>query len=128
MKLTRRSFLKVTGISLGIAGCFPKEPPYPIAGIEMVPLGKLKIRRSLSRSILIEDLDRMIESVGKIGLQNPIVVRRLPDGNFEVLDGICRLIGARANEIEMIPCRCLDLSEDECSTYTRLKSVTRSST
>lgn len=53
------------------------------------------------------------DSVAGMGLVNPIVVRKLNNGLYQVIDGQWRVLAARANGMFNIPVNVVKMSDDE---------------
>jgi len=70
-----------------------------------LPLEKLQISKfNVRKKIQKEDLKLLADSIKEIGVLQPLIVKPLPEGKYEVIAGQRRLIAARAVGIKVVPC------------------------
>ncbi|HYH39816.1 MAG TPA: ParB/RepB/Spo0J family partition protein [Azospirillum sp.] len=82
--------------------------PVPLSDVVMVPVAAIALPDSLARRrIDPEGLDALIRSIGEHGLLQPVLVRPLPDGRYELLAGLRRLRAVQAIRQSAIPARLL---------------------
>ena len=60
-----------------------------------------------------EEMERMIESIRKVGAITPALARPLPDGGYELISGHRRLAACQVLEIETMPVIVREMSDDE---------------
>lgn len=60
-----------------------------------------------------EEMERMIESIRKVGTITPALARPLPDGGYELISGHRRLAACQVLGIETIPVIVREMSDDE---------------
>ena len=60
-----------------------------------------------------EEMERMIESIRKVGTITPALARPLPDGGYELVSGHRRLAACQVLEIETMPVIVRKMSDDE---------------
>ena len=81
----------------------------------------------LSQSVLIDFEDNpfkvifddkmndLIESIKENGVLTPVIVRRIDDGNYEILSGQRRVAACRLLNIDLIPAIVKDISYDDAA-------------
>ena len=60
-----------------------------------------------------EEMERMIESIRKVGTITPALARPLPDGGYELISGHRRLAACQVLGIETMPVIVCEMSDDE---------------
>ena len=60
-----------------------------------------------------EEMERMIESIRKVGAITPALARSLPDGGYELISGHRRLAACQVLGIETMPVIVREMSDDE---------------
>ena len=60
-----------------------------------------------------EEMDRMIESIRKVGAITPALARPLPDGGYELISGHRRLAACQVLGLETMPVIVREMSDDE---------------
>ena len=60
-----------------------------------------------------EEMERMIESISKVGAITPALARPLPDGGYELISGHRRLAACHVLGIETMPVIVREMSDDE---------------
>ena len=60
-----------------------------------------------------EEMDRMIESIRKVGAITPGLARPLPDGGYELISGHRRLAACQVLEMETMPVIVREMTDDE---------------
>ena len=60
-----------------------------------------------------EEMERMIESIRKVGTITPALARPLPDGGYEIISGHRRLAACQVLGIETMPVIVREMSDDE---------------
>lgn len=60
-----------------------------------------------------EEMERMIESIRKVGAITPVLARPLPDGGYELISGHRRIVACQMLGIETMPVIVREMSDDE---------------
>ena len=101
------------GIGRGLAAILPEtgigDPAYREVPVSMIRANPDQPRRSFDP----ESISALAESIAEAGIVQPLVVRPLPDGRYEVIAGERRWRAAREAGIENVPALVRD--EDEAT-------------
>ena len=82
--------------------------------VKNIPLDELHPFKNHPFKILNnEEMERMIESIRKVGTITPALARPLPDGGYELISGHRRLAACQALGIETMPVIVREMSDDE---------------
>lgn len=82
--------------------------------VKNIPLDKLHPFKNHPFKILNnEEMERMIESMRKVGTITPALARPLPDGEYELISGHRRLAACQVLGIETMPVIVREMSDDE---------------
>lgn len=82
--------------------------------VKNIPLDKLHPFKNHPFKILNnEEMERMIESIRKVGTITPALARPLPDGGCELISGHRRLAACQVLGIETMPVIVREMSDDE---------------
>ena len=82
--------------------------------IKNIPLDELHPFKNHPFKILNnEEMERMIESIRKVGTITPALARPLPDGGYELISGHRRLAACQVLGIETMPVIGREMSDDE---------------
>ena len=82
--------------------------------VKNIPLGELHPFKNHPFKILNnEEMERMIESIRKVGTITPALARPLPDGGYELISGHRRLAACQVLGIETMPVIVREMSDDE---------------
>lgn len=82
--------------------------------VQNIPLDELHPFKNHPFKILNnEEMERMIESIRKVGTITPALARPLPDGGYELISGHRRLAACQVLEIETMPVIVREMSDDE---------------
>lgn len=82
--------------------------------VKNIPLDKLHPFKNHPFKILNnEEMERMIESIHKVGTITPALARPLPDGGYELISGHRRLAACQVLGIETMPVIVREMSDDE---------------
>ena len=73
-----------------------------------------------------EELEELAESIKKNGLLQPILVRSMPDGNYQIIAGERRWQACKLVNMEKVPVRVLDVSDDEAIVLALIENIQRS--
>ena len=61
------------------------------------------------------EMDKLVESIKENGVLNPVIVRELEDGSFEMISGHRRKRAAEIASMEEIPCIVRNLTDEEAT-------------
>lgn len=61
------------------------------------------------------EMDKLVESIKENGVLNPVIVRELEDGSFEMISGHRRKRAAEIASMEKIPCIVRNLTDEEAT-------------
>lgn len=82
--------------------------------VKNIPLDELHLFKNHPFKILNnEEMERMIESIRKVGTITPALARPLPDGGYELVSGHRRLAACQVLGIETMPVIVREMSDDE---------------
>ena len=82
--------------------------------VKNIPLDELHHFKNHPFKILNnEEMERMIESIRKVGTITPALARPLPDGEYELISGHRRLAACQVLGIETMPVIVREMSDDE---------------
>ena len=82
--------------------------------VKNIPLDKLHPFKNHPFKILNnEEMERMIESIRKVGTITPALARPLPDGGYELISGHRRLAACQVLGIKTMPVIVREMSDDE---------------
>ena len=82
--------------------------------VKSIPLDKLHPFKNHPFKILNnEEMERMIESIRKVGTITPALARPLPDSGYELISGHRRLAACQVLGIETMPVIVREMSDDE---------------
>ena len=101
------------GLNKVTSGCFSDRIPSPAGGILMLSVDEIVVNDQVRKNIDPEGLMDLAENIKKHGLINPVTVRRLPSGKYEVVAGHRRFLAVK--EVlgkEVIECRVLNITSD----------------
>lgn len=98
----------------------------PTAAGEMVPLEAVRPNPDQPRRYFGEaELASLAASIGERGVLQPLLVRPLPDGAFELVAGERRYRAARMAGLEEVPAVVRDLSDEEALELSLLENLQR---
>ena len=87
---------------------------------EKVDLDKISLGNQLRQSN-VEHLAELIDSIRKVGLLQPVVVRVTHDGNFQVVSGCRRYSACKALGHKTITCVVIDANDKEALKFHSLR-------
>jgi ParB family chromosome partitioning protein len=96
---------------------------------QKIPVDKIKIPEIRASAHLTEEQKAMLEaSIAQFGIVQPIIVRRLPDGNYELVAGKNRLEAAKQQGIQLIDAVVLDMDEKTSLILNMIENLARGET
>ena len=93
---------------------------------ENVDLDKINLGNQLRQSN-VEHLAELIDSIRKVGLLQPVIVRVTHDGNFQVVSGCRRYSACKALRWRTIPCVVIDTGDREAFEISLIENLQRAS-
>jgi ParB family chromosome partitioning protein len=91
-----------------------------------IPLSKIKANPDQPRRIFDEEaLQELIHSIKQVGVLTPITVRKLDDGNYQIVAGERRYRAARFAGLEKIPAYVKDVKDKDVNTQALIENVVR---
>ena len=82
--------------------------------VQNIPLAELHPFKDHPFKILNnEEMERMIESIRKVGAITPALARPMPDGGYELISGHRRLAACQVLGLEKMPVIVREMSDDE---------------
>ena len=82
--------------------------------IQLIPLGELKPFRNHPFKVQNDaEMDRVVESVRKVGVISPGLARPLEEGRYELISGHRRLAACRQAGLETMPVLVREMTDDE---------------
>ena len=82
--------------------------------VQNIPLAELHPFKDHPFKILNnEEMERMIESIRKVGAITPVLARPMPDGGYELISGHRRLAACQVLGLETMPVIVREMSDDE---------------
>lgn len=79
-----------------------------VPGITELPLAKIEITDERLRPVDTTSVEAIAQSISENGLLYPLVVRRMPKGRFELIDGGHRYAALKSIEKEVVEVRCYE--------------------
>jgi ParB/RepB/Spo0J family partition protein len=92
--------------------------------LEQVPIDKLTVD-PMNVRITIGDVSDLIDSISRVGLLNPLVVRPLSNGKYGVICGSRRLYALRALGWKEVPCRVVNYNDKNALVTSFTENITQ---
>ncbi len=101
------------GLGVGLDALFGAEVPAPEReGGETLPIAKIEPRDKQPRKSFDEEtLRELADSIGRYGLLQPITVRRLPSGYYQIIAGERRWRASRMAGLTELPVRVIEADD-----------------
>lgn len=118
------------GLGAGLDALFAdtEQPPAPPSGEEIrkLPISKVEPRAGQPRyNFDAEALDELAESIRQYGLIQPITVRRLDGGYYQIIAGERRWRASRLAGLEEIPARVIEADERRATELALVENLQR---
>lgn len=95
--------------------------------ILLIPQEKISPNPSQPRKIFSEnEMEELTHSIRENGIIQPITVRKLSSGRYELVTGERRLRAARNAGLKTVPCILMNISEAKSSLYSLIENIQRS--
>ena len=122
--MTRRS-----GLGRGLDALLPTTGDPSVASERLVDARVEEIRanpRQPRQSFDEEELSQLASSIAELGLLQPVLVRRLPGGGYELIAGERRWRAAQQAGLEQVPALVIDADDREALERALVENVQRS--
>jgi hypothetical protein len=83
--------------------------------VHLLPLGAIAFDENIPT--MRADLDALCDSVEERGFDKPLMVRKIEDNNYEIIDGMARYMSAVSLGINTVPAIIVQMSDVEARTY-----------
>ena len=94
--------------------------------VQEIPVAKICANRYQPRQEFDESaLEELKESVKRIGILQPLLVRKLPSGSFELIAGERRLRAAKLAGLETVPAMIREYSDAQISEIALIENIQR---
>ena len=120
---------KKGGLGRGLDALFADNSIEEIASTSAVKLKIMDIEpnRDQPRKIFDEDaLAELADSIAKHGVIQPLLVRPMPDGSYQLVAGERRWRASRMPGLTEVPVVIKELSDDEAMALARIENLQRS--
>ncbi len=92
----------------------------------LIPQEEIQPNRSQPRTQFDADrLEGLAQSIRQNGVLQPLIVRRLSNGSYELIAGERRLRAARIVGVRRLPCIVMDVSDERSAVFALLENVQR---
>jgi ParB family transcriptional regulator, chromosome partitioning protein len=116
---------RAAGIGRGLAAILP-EPETTVAELRELPVAMIKPNPNQPRTRFDEDaLGALAASIEASGVVQPLLVRPLPDGSYELIAGERRWRAAKQAGLKMVPAVVRDEAEAERMQTALIENVVR---
>ena len=104
----------------------PSRPSAPKDTVE-VPLDRIEPNPDQPRTnFKKEELEELAESIKKNGLLQPVLVRSMPNGFFQIIAGERRWQACKLLKLDRVPVRVLDVDDDKAIVLALIENIQRS--
>lgn len=105
---------------------FKEEVVAKKSSVTIIPLSEIILRSSQPRRYFDpKKLESLTKSIKKYGILEPLLVRRLPNGLYELVAGERRYISGKAAELTEAPAVILELSDKEAFQLSLVENLQR---
>jgi len=87
--------------------------------LEKLFVGRCNVRRGLG------DISELVQSIKQVGVLQPLIVRPVPDGRYEVIVGSRRYNAAKEAGLSMVPCIIKEMDDEEAVVTSLTENVQR---
>ena len=114
------------GLGIGLDALFGNELPLDQEEIRTLPLARVEPRQDQPRESFDEDrLQDLAASIARHGMIQPVIVRRLEDGDYQIIAGERRWRAARMAGLLEIPVRVLQADDRSVSELALVENLQR---
>ncbi len=91
----------------------------------MIPISNIRANRYSGRQDFSTDMRELRNSIEQAGILQPLTVRRIANGTYELIAGERRLRAAVAAGLSAVPCIVIHCSEVQAAVYTYVENAQR---
>ena len=114
------------GLGIGLDALFGNELPLDQEEIRTLPIARVEPRQDQPRESFDEDrLQDLAASIARHGMIQPVIVRRLEDGDYQIIAGERRWRAARMAGLLEIPVRVLQADDRSVSELALVENLQR---
>jgi ParB/RepB/Spo0J family partition protein len=82
-------------------------------------VGKLNVRKELG------DITELVESIKQVGVLEPLIVRPIPNGTYEIIVGSRRYSAAKKAGLKKVPCTIKKMSDEDAIATSLIENIQR---
>lgn len=114
------------GLGTGLGVLFGEETYTEENELKNLPVAKLEPRREQPRTIFDDEaLQELADSVSRYGVIQPVTVRKLPSGYYQIIAGERRWRAARLAGLEEIPTRVIEADDRRVAELALVENLQR---
>ena len=114
------------GLGTGLGVLFGEETYAEENELKNLPVAKLEPRREQPRTIFDDEaLQELADSVSRYGVIQPVTVRKLPSGYYQIIAGERRWRAARLAGLEEIPTRVIEADDRRVAELALVENLQR---
>ena len=114
------------GLGTGLDVLFGAELPEEEAELQQLPISRVEPRADQPRRVFEEDaLQELADSIARYGLIQPITVRKLDDGYYQIIAGERRWRAARLAGLDEVPVRVIEADDRRAAELALVENLQR---
>ncbi len=114
------------GLGAGLGVLFGEETYHDENELKILPVSKLEPRREQPRTVFDDEaLRELADSLSRYGVIQPVTVRALPSGYYQIIAGERRWRAARLAGLEEIPTRVIEADDRRASELALVENLQR---
>ena len=114
------------GLGTGLGVLFGEETYSDENELKTLPVAKLEPRREQPRTVFDDEaLQELADSVSRYGVIQPVTVRKLPSGYYQIIAGERRWRAARLAGLEEIPTRVIEADDRRVAELALVENLQR---
>lgn len=114
------------GLGMGLGALLGEEAESKDAGFEFVPLSRIEPRKNQPRTLFDEErIDELAASIEEHGLIQPLTVRDIGSGYYQIIAGERRWRAARQAGLTEVPVRILDADDRKTAELALVENLQR---
>lgn len=114
------------GLGTGLGVLFGEDSYTDENELKVLPTAKLEPRREQPRSVFDDGaLQELADSIARYGVIQPVTVRRLPSGYYQIIAGERRWRAARLAGLEELPCRVIEADDRRTAELALVENLQR---
>lgn len=104
-----------------------QDKPKTINNVVLLELNEIFPNKSQPRKCFaIEEIESLAQSITENGLIQPLTVRKVLDGGYELISGERRLRAIKLTHLEKAPCIIIDVTDKQSAVLALLENIQRS--